>query len=117
MGETFGLVLTSCTRASPSQSRNSESRQECGGLSVTGGHVPNIETTSCSLFRCYVKPQGRPCSLALASGYTLESIVLRNPNRTTTMSMDAIPDSEGFLESSMITVIVRLHLQNTFRGR
>ena len=114
MGATFGLVLTSCTRASPSQSRNSDSRQE---LSVTGGHAPNIETTSCSLFRCYVKPQGRPCSLALASGYTLESIVLRNHNRATTMSMDAIPDSEGFLESSMITVIVRLHLQNTFRGR
>ena len=113
MGETFGLVLTSCTRASPSQSRNSESRQECGGLSVTGGHAPNIETTSCS----HVKPQGRPCSLALASGYTLESIVLRNPNRATMMSMDAIPDSEGFLESSMITVIVRLHLQNIFRGR
>ena len=53
----------------------------------------------------------------LASGYRLESIVLRNPNRTTTMSMDAIPDSECFLESYMITVIVRLHLQNTFRGR
>ena len=46
-------------------------------------------------------------------------LYLRSPSldRATTMPMDAIPDPECFLESSMISVIVRLHLQNIFQGR
>jgi hypothetical protein len=40
-------------------------------------------------------------------------LFLRNlDDRATTTPMDAIPDSECFLDSSMISVIVRLHLQN-----